>query len=124
MKSDITSSAHNPTFDGTKAQVRIRLNTAHENRPVEDADTSAEGEVAKDKWRNVAFWWNKAGIMNDTEPIDKIASGLCTHATLWLCLQEAGPSDIMSQIEPSVSTARQVENVRQVLSLLRPLSVS
>lgn len=132
---DVTSSAQNASFDGTKAQVRIRLNPTFENRPVieteeevppADADAPAP---KKEGWRTVAFWCNKAAFMRATDdaPSDKIAEGLCTHATLWLCMQEAEagvPSEIMAKVEPSLATARQVENVRQVLSLLRPLSVS
>merc|ERR1739848_251937 len=87
-------------------------------------------------YQSVGFWGNKAAFLKTTmaAPNEKIADDLCTHATFWLCLQEQisiaeGPKkeelqQLLQRIEPSLTTARQVENVRQTMALLRPLSAS
>lgn len=127
---DIINSPHNARMDNKKTEVFIRHNPSFEEMAPEIAENCAQFEA-------VAFWGNKAAFSQATmrEASDKIAEGLCTHATLWLCLQEkmnltesSEEKDILktilSQLEPSVARARQVENVRQTMAFVRPLTVS
>jgi len=127
---DIINSPHNAFFDGKKAEVFLRLNLDFTELNEEDLEFEKQIQA-------VGFWGNKAAFTLATmySPSDKIAEGLCTHATFWLCLQEQLANaeteedkeklqTLMSKIEPCITTARQVENVRQTMAILRPLSVS